>query len=141
MLASPAMAVFKCNDCGNLHGARVDNCGMCGSLAVVLLDERTPKTMPPSAGEGEPPHLPPPDQFFAELKPLFEKAFAYVRERDQDREDRLRALDAAEDERRELKATAVVELCSALTDLARAGVDFLRQNAPTKRDPATPVVD
>jgi hypothetical protein len=126
--------VFKCNACGNLHGARVESCGMCGSQDVALVVE-IPPTVPP------PPHAassPSPDAFLETFGPLFERAFAYVRQRDEDREDRLRALDNAEDERRETRSTAVVELCSALTDLARAGVDFLRQVAPTKRDPQNP---
>lgn len=129
--------IFKCNACGNLHGARVESCGMCGSQDVALVVE-TPPTVPP------PPHtesFPGPDVFAETIGPLFERALSYVKQRDEDREDRLRALDSAEDERRETRSTAVVELCGALTDLARAGVDFLRQAATTKRDPASPVVE
>jgi hypothetical protein len=129
--------IFKCNACGNLHGARVESCGMCGSQDVALVQEIPPTQPPPPAGDA--PSSQSPDAFFAEtIAPLFERALAYVRQRDEDREDRLRALDAAEDERRETRSTAVVELCGALTDLARAGIDFLRQAATTKRDPENP---
>lgn len=38
--------VFRCTDCGNLHGARVDACGMCGSQAIVFV----PDTVPPPPG-------------------------------------------------------------------------------------------
>ena len=131
--------IFKCNACGNLHGARVESCGMCGSQDVALVVETPPTDRPPAAS---PPSSASPDVFFSEtIAPLFERALAYVRQRDEDREDRLRALDTAEDERRETRSTAVVELCGALTDLARAGVDFLRQAATTKREPASPVVE
>jgi hypothetical protein len=40
------MATFKCRTCGNLHGAKVENCGICGSADVALLPE-TPATLPP----------------------------------------------------------------------------------------------
>lgn len=41
------MATFKCNNCGNLHGARVDNCGSCGSPDVPILQENPPTLPPP----------------------------------------------------------------------------------------------
>jgi len=42
------MTIYKCADCGNLHGARVDSCGMCGSLKVAASEE-APPSAPPSA--------------------------------------------------------------------------------------------
>ena len=47
--------VFKCGDCGNLHGAHVTACGMCGSANVALLqDDQGPhqsRARPVIAGE------------------------------------------------------------------------------------------
>lgn len=40
------MPVFKCNQCQNLHGARVEACGMCGSQDVALVQD----TLPPAPG-------------------------------------------------------------------------------------------
>jgi hypothetical protein len=49
--------VFKCGDCGNLHGAHVTTCGMCGSANVALLqDEHGPqqsRALASIAGERE----------------------------------------------------------------------------------------
>src|SRR6476620_10707189 len=42
----PMGTVFRCTDCGNLHGARVDASGMCGSQAIVSV----PDTVPPGPG-------------------------------------------------------------------------------------------
>lgn len=36
----PPCMVFKCDKCGNLHGAPVTTCGMCGSGAVSLVLEK-----------------------------------------------------------------------------------------------------
>lgn len=124
--------VFKCNNCGNLHGARVENCGMCGSQEVSLVVD-TPKTLPPPplSPEGVAAAV---DPVAAALGPLFEKAFEYVRDRDEARTDRLQRLDDAEDERREAVSVAVIGMCSAVSDLAKAGTAWLRQQTPTVRD-------
>ena len=104
---------------------------MCGSQDVALVVE-TPPTLPPA---------PTPDAVAAAvdplaavLGPLFESAFDYVRTRDEERTDRLQRLDDAEDERREAVAVAVTGLCSAFTELAKAGTAWLRQQTPTVRD-------
>jgi hypothetical protein len=87
--------------------------------------------MPPSGGA---PADVTPDAFAATFGPMFEKAFDYVRERDESRTARLEELDQAEDERRNNVARAVTSLCAAMTDLAVAGAAFLRQQTPTVRD-------
>lgn len=122
--------VFKCNACGNLHGARVESCGMCGSQDVALVVDTLPPppvTTPDAVAAAV-------DPVAAALGPLFEKAFEYVRDRDEARTDRLQRLDDAEDERREAVAVAVTGVCSALTELAKAGTAWLRQQTPTVRD-------
>jgi hypothetical protein len=55
VLVLPGM-VFKCERCGNLHGARVDACGVCGSGAVALLIEAQGK---PCGDDGLTPEVQP----------------------------------------------------------------------------------
>jgi hypothetical protein len=51
------MSVFKCQQCGNLHGAPVEACGMCGSPSVVAVDEQGNAF--PGPGTPQPARLPP----------------------------------------------------------------------------------
>jgi len=137
------MATFKCQDCGNLHGAPVETCGMCGSPAVSLVVD----TMPPSGGV---PHeaSAQPDAFAAAFGPLFKEALDYVRDRDERRESRLSELDDNEETRRDEVAKAKVtalasftDLCNALASLAHAGESFLKQQTPTVREPSSPIIE
>jgi hypothetical protein len=43
------MATFQCQACGNLHGAPVEACGMCGNPAVMLVPDDTPAPAGPTA--------------------------------------------------------------------------------------------
>jgi hypothetical protein len=108
---------------------------MCGSQDVALVVE-TPPTQPPA------PPLPVPSDAFADFfGPLFERALGYVRARDEQRAERLEALDEADNDRRQSVSRALVDLCdslagtaAALTDTAKAGTAWLRQQTPTVRD-------
>jgi hypothetical protein len=135
------MATFKCNACGNLHGARVDNCGMCGSQEVALLPDVPPTEPPPPPRADALPSSADAASIGDVLKPLFEDALDYVRARDNEREERLTELDERESQRRERVTHAKCELLEqagnlldklmALTD---AATSYFQREPPTKPD-------
>lgn len=104
------MGVFKCQACGNLHGAPVEHCGVCGSPSVVAVDnEGNPFVGEPPAPGAAPPGL------------------AFLRERDEAEQKRRAGLDEDESTRRDHVCSAKVSLleagtalCEALTKLATA---------------------
>jgi len=144
------MATFKCQNCGNLHGAPVETCGMCGSASVVPADDQgnawTVGGGVAPGGNGPPPK---PDEFLGAVGPLFKEALDYVRDRDERRESRLSELDDDNEETRrdevaKAKLTALAsftDLCNALSGLAHAGEAFLKQQTPTVREPSSPIVE
>lgn len=117
MVVLPAMATFKCNNCGNLHGARVENCGMCGSEDVALMNE-TPNA--PPAGSSSSPSSEA-AQFFEAFKDLLGRFETIQLEKAKHQEQ----WDEAENERRERVATAAIETLGAFRDLAEAGAKLI----------------
>lgn len=104
------MAIFKCTNCGNLHGAAVETCGMCHSAAIEQVHEEptTPGTLPPSGG------IPP--EFAAGADRMVE----LLRERLDD------------------VAEGLIDFLHSGSTFFRAGADWFRSNTDTVRDPASP---
>ena len=100
---------FKCNTCGNLHGARVETCGMCGSRDVQQLFEERPDTLPPVAPLGFNP------------KEIGEKVIDRIGEK----------LDAV--------AESLVDFLEQGTRFFHHGAEWFRSNTDTVRDPVDPL--
>jgi hypothetical protein len=145
---------YQCQACGNLHGAPVEHCGVCGSPAVRLLtpeEEKTvsqPTTGPAAAaGQAETPPTDTTDAFRETVTPLFNEALAYIRERDAEHAQRHDKLDEAENARRDRVAHAKIDLLGQvqtlvdkLTELAESGITYVDTVLLAKK-PATPIVE
>ena len=151
VLASNPMGTFKCQACGNLHGAPVEQCGLCGSPRVVLVNDDGSEL---GGGGTERPQGKafsgsPPTSFedaIEYFKPLIER---YVGDRamSAEREAQLHAeAHARADKRAERESAALCELLGQTTTLVEH-LFSLAESATTYIDtvllkkPASPIVE
>ena len=125
MVAFRPMATFQCQTCGNLHGAPVETCGICGSSAVAFMPEPGTAPLPRLQNEAH------------ELRAVDYAAIDQARDARRDR------LDDQDTDRRERITLAAVDLlvhattlADRLIELVEAATEALHANATTKRDPA-----
>jgi hypothetical protein len=127
--------VFKCQACGNLHGAQVRNCGICGSAAVVLVPEEEAER---AKTDAPPDGIPKMDPVLVDLSERLATLFERMERRaaaQQSRDDALaeRAEDDARAayERAEALNQAQISALAALEALAIAAtVELKRRAAP-----------
>lgn len=128
--------VFKCRACGNLHGAQVSNCGICGSAAVELVPEERTTDAPPGGIAPMDPVLADLSERLATLFERMERRAAAQQSRDDAQAERAEDDARAAYERAEALNQAQISALAALEALAIAATVELKRKANADQTPS-----